>query len=150
MYCSTLASCSSCEKILSTFFSSKVALTQVEVGWRFLTHFDTFLLLRKDIIIIRGCELDTCPLWMGEMMEARMDVEVSCGRNHTILRTYKLSWEHTTGSIWGGKDSSAEMGGRNPFSHLVDDPHYWWCFAIFSGECKKEGCFLVIWEIGQI
>lgn len=43
----------------------------------------------KDIIIIRGCDLDTCLFQMGEMIEGRLDVEVSCGPNGTVLTAEK-------------------------------------------------------------
>lgn len=49
----------------------------------------------KNIIIIWGCDLDTCLFQMGEMMEGRVQVEVSCGRNDTVLTAEKW-WRELT------------------------------------------------------
>lgn len=51
----------------------------------------------KNIIIIWGCDLDTCLFQMGKMMEGRVQ-EVSCGHNGTVLTAEKRLWEHTIGN----------------------------------------------------
>lgn len=68
---------------------------------------------QKDIIIIWGCDLDTCLFQMGEMMEGRAHVEVSCGRNGTVLTADKWLWEHTIG---GTRDCLGPMKWPNIFT----------------------------------
>lgn len=90
----------------------------------------------KDIINIWGCDLDTCLFQMGETMEGRVPVEVSCGRNGTVLTAEKWLWEHTIG---GKRDRLGPMKQANIFT-LVGKTD----FFSLSRQKQNSGSFTLI------
>lgn len=60
---------------------------------------------------------------MGEMMEGRVHVEVSCGRNGTVLTAEKRLWENTIG---GKRDRLGRMKQANIFT-LVGKAAFFHC-----------------------
>lgn len=91
----------------------------------------------KDIIIIWGCDLDTCLFQMGKMMEGRVPVEVSCGRNGVVLTAEKWLWEHTIG---GKRDRLGPMKQADIFT-LVGKADF---FFSLSREKQNSGSFTLI------